>query len=144
MAICGVGVRDEVRILNDWQICLIWIRLGITWSSRCQTTFEPIREVQQVFRWAAETVVLRQTVNLFPMGNIGGSNPSPPTKFWIGSSAEEQGTLNPCVVGSIPTRFTKMVLVEIPKYSTSPVGMAMRHQLLPLRWAPKFGPIAQW
>ena len=31
------------------------------------------------FRWAAETVVLRQTVNLFPKGNIGGSNPSPPT-----------------------------------------------------------------
>lgn len=66
-------------------------------------------------------MVLRQTVNLFPMGNTGGSNPSPPTKFWIGSSAVERGTLNPCVVGSIPTRFTKMVLVEIPKYSTSPV-----------------------
>ena len=33
------------------------------------------------FRWAAETVVLRQTVNLFPKGNTGGSNPSPPTKL---------------------------------------------------------------
>ena len=35
-----------------------------------------------------------------------------------------------------------MVLVEIPKYSTSPVGMAMRHQLLPLRWAPSLGLLA--
>lgn len=37
------------------------------------------------FRWAAETVVLRQTVNLFPKGNIGGSNPSPPTKRFASS-----------------------------------------------------------
>ena len=31
------------------------------------------------YRWAAETVVLRRTVNPFPKGNTGGSNPSPPT-----------------------------------------------------------------
>jgi hypothetical protein len=34
------------------------------------------------FAWAAETVVLRRTVNPFPKGNTGGSNPSPRTKIW--------------------------------------------------------------
>ena len=51
-------------------------------------------------------MVLRRTVNPFLIGNIGGSNPSPPTRFASVAQLVEHGIEDPGVGGSIPSRST--------------------------------------
>ena len=70
------------------------VRDAERWSRFQNAKSGSIPQRNTFYRWAAETVVLRQTVNLFPKGNTGGSNPSPPTKFSFCSSKVEHTTDN--------------------------------------------------
>jgi len=67
--------------------------------------------MKREYGWAAETVVLRRTVNPFLNGNTGGSNPSPPTTFADVAQLVERTLHTGMVTGSSPVFGTNAPLV---------------------------------